>query len=69
MEKYTLEPNDILTPDQLADRLHVSRNWIYEKTRFRGSRDNPLPCLRMGRYLRFAWSEVIAWLHQNSATA
>jgi len=69
LEKYKLEPDDILTPDQLAERLQVSRNWIYEKTRCRGRNGNPLPCLKLGRYLRFAWTDVCAWLRASNATS
>ena len=36
-----LQPSDILTPDQLAQMLQVTRGWITSKTR--RSCDNPLP--------------------------
>ncbi len=58
-----LDPMDILTPEELATRLKVSVNWVYEKSRTRGKHGgSQLPCLRMGRYLRFAWPDVIAWM-------
>jgi excisionase family DNA binding protein len=53
-----LEPGDILTPEELAQRLKVRVRWIYEAVH--GS--NPLPCLRCGRYLRFSWPDVVAWM-------
>lgn len=55
-----LDPNDILRPDELARRLKVPESWIYEKTRTRCQ--NPLPCLRIGRYIRFDWKAVVEWL-------
>ncbi len=62
-----LEPDDILTPEQLAQRLQVSIGWVYEKSRERGAHNrNPLPVLRCGRYLRFDWNAVCAWLRSNS---
>lgn len=60
-----LEPADILTPEELAERLKVSINWVYEKSRTRGKHSGlPLPCLRMGRYLRFSWPDVCEWLRK-----
>jgi hypothetical protein len=62
----TLKPEDILTPEELAQRLKVSIGWIYEKSRLRGKYNGtPLPCLRMGRYLRFVWPEVVDWMRKS----
>jgi hypothetical protein len=62
-----LDPNDILTPEELADRLKVGLNWVYEKCRKRGKHGGvPLPCLRVGRYLRFSWPDVCDWLRSGS---
>jgi hypothetical protein len=62
----TLEAKDILTPAQLAKRLQVKISWVYESTRGRGRFGGPpLPVLRVGKYLRFAWPDVIEWLRTN----
>jgi excisionase family DNA binding protein len=58
-----LEPQDILTPDQLALRLSVSRSWVTEKCRTRGT--NPLPHYRIGKYVRFNWNAVSEWLERT----
>jgi hypothetical protein len=59
----TLKAEDILTPEELAERLKVGVGWVYEKSRLRGKHSGtPLPCLRMGRYLRFAWPDVVEWM-------
>jgi excisionase family DNA binding protein len=57
-----------ITPEDVAQLLGVSLGWIYAKSR-RRQRD-PLPCLRIGRYLRFERDTVIAWAraHCNAAT-
>jgi len=61
-----LEPSDILTPEQLAERLQVGLSWVYEKSRARGGHGSkPLPVLRCGRYLRFSWPDVVAWLRSD----
>jgi hypothetical protein len=58
-----MESGDILTANQLAERLQVGVNWVYEKSRSRGKHSGePLPVLRCGRYLRFYWPDVCVWL-------
>jgi predicted DNA-binding transcriptional regulator AlpA len=63
-----MEASDILTPEQLAERLQVSPSWIFEQTRQRAKarNKNPLPCIRLGKYLRFSWVQVCEWMGQNS---
>lgn len=57
------EATQILTVQQVADLLQIPKSSVYEQTRYRGSIGrSPLPCRRVGRYLRFISSEVDAWL-------
>jgi predicted DNA-binding transcriptional regulator AlpA len=60
-------PIEILTPQQLAERLQVKPSWIYEQTRNRSGVRNPdpLPHIKMGLYLRFDWRDVLAWLERQ----
>ncbi|HXP71777.1 MAG TPA: hypothetical protein VOA88_21050 [Candidatus Dormibacteraeota bacterium] len=65
-----VSPEDILTPEQLADRWQVKPSWVFEQTRKRAKIRNkgkvPLPCHRLGKkILRFYWPEVCEWLLQN----
>jgi hypothetical protein len=64
-----LEPSDLLTPDELAARLKVGKSWVFEQTRERARVRNktPLPCIRLGKYLRFSWVAVCEWMAQNSS--
>jgi predicted DNA-binding transcriptional regulator AlpA len=55
-----INPQDILTPNELASRLKVRPGWIYEKMRPR--QPHPLPVIKMGRFLRFHWPAVSEWL-------
>jgi hypothetical protein len=49
---HSMEPEDILTPEQLAKRLQVGVGWVYEQSRSRGEHSGKaLPVLRCGRYL------------------
>jgi len=63
-----LDPADILTPEQLAERLQVAKSWVFEQTRQRAKVRNkkPLPCIRLGKYLRFSWVQVCEWMAQNN---
>ena len=56
-----LEASDILTPEQLAERLQVPKSWVYKKAAQPGS----IPVIRCGRYLRFSWPDVCAWLRSK----
>jgi hypothetical protein len=62
-----LEPSDLLTPEELAARLKVPKSWVFEQTRERAKIRNsmPLPCIRLGKYLRFSWVQVCEWMAQN----
>jgi excisionase family DNA binding protein len=71
------DPSDILTEsvtestfrvprlsvldDELAARLKVKKTFIYEKMR-RAGLDGELPAMRVGKYLRFSWAAVSAWM-------
>jgi hypothetical protein len=64
----SLRPEDLLTPAELAERLKVSPSWVFEQTRQRAKvrSKSPLPCIRMGKYLRFSWPQVCEWLTRNN---
>lgn len=52
----------ILTVRQVAELLQIPVSSVYEKTRRRPNAAPPLPCRRVGKYLRFFEGEVMAWL-------
>ena len=63
------EEGDLLTPQQLLGRLQAKKCWLYKQTnranQNRKHNPDPLPTIRMGRYLRFSWKEVSAWLNRR----
>ena len=63
-DAWMLEP-----ADQLAARLAVPQTWVREKTRERAQlRDkDPLPVVRLGKYVRFNWPDIEKWLARQSA--
>ncbi len=70
---HTFQPfaDDPLTVEELAVRLKVKPSWVFEQTRTRAGVRNrdPLPHVKMGRYLRFSWAEVSAWLTRQRRKA
>lgn len=51
---------ELLTPAELAERLQVPASWVYQHTK--PSAQRPIPVLRVGRLLRFSWTDVEHWL-------
>jgi excisionase family DNA binding protein len=43
----------LLTVADVAAMLKVSKSWVYEHTRLRGSRGSGLPFIKVGKYVRF----------------
>jgi predicted DNA-binding transcriptional regulator AlpA len=58
----TGQVSKILTVAQVADLLQIPKSSVYEKTRHRRGCTPPLPCRRVGKYLRFFEAEILAWL-------
>ena len=53
----------VLTVEEVAERLQISKAAVYELTRFRQAVDTPrLPARKIGRSLRFISSEIDTWL-------
>ena len=66
------EPNlhDLLTVEDVAGLLKVSKSWVYEHTRSRGvPRSERLPCLKLGKYVRFEPAAVRAFITKRSKFA
>ena len=47
-------PKELLTPEELSEKLKVPITWVYEQSRM-----NTIPTHRLGRYVRFNLKEVI----------
>jgi hypothetical protein len=67
IEPGELDHKHVLTPEELAERLKVPVSWVYENTRTRAKVRNldPLPSIRLGKYLRFYWPEIEKWLEKR----
>lgn len=55
---------EILTVNEVAALLKMSRGQVYEMTRnrARARNEHPLPCLRINGNLRFRRADIDAWL-------
>ena len=49
----------LFTAAELAERLAVPKTWILES-----ARSGAMPCVRLGRYVRFDLGDVEAWLQE-----
>ena len=47
----------LLRPEEAAALLSVKTSWVYD-----AARTGKLPCLRVGRHIRFTRSMLEAWL-------
>jgi excisionase family DNA binding protein len=47
-------------PDQVAKQLAVKTSWVYEAVR-----SGQLPCLRIGRHIRFTRTMLEEWLQSR----
>ena len=52
----------LLTAPEVAERLNVPVSWVRQATR-----DDLIPHVRLGRYRRYSWAVVEAWLQENGA--
>lgn len=60
--KQMTEPEPLIDVEGLAEALLVDPSWIYGKTR-----QNLLPCVKVGKYYRFYLSEVLTSLKDQQA--
>jgi excisionase family DNA binding protein len=53
----------LLTVEELAKQLKVPKSWVYGKTRIKG--EDQIPCVRVGKYVRFRMPDVVGWLEHR----
>ena len=50
----------LLTAQELASQLKIPVSWIYSRTRIK-TKDS-IPCVRIGKYVRFNEEEIMEWI-------
>ena len=58
---------ELIDSAELASRWRVPESWIRNRTRERTPKDERIPCIRLGRYVRFEWgsSRLQHWLEKK----
>jgi excisionase family DNA binding protein len=51
-----------MTADEVAERLGMSRDWVYAEVRA-----GRIPHVRLGRYVRFRESSIADWVREIEA--
>jgi len=64
MSRSSGNPVELIDSAELANRWKVPESWIRNHTRARTPRDERIPCIRLGRYVRFEWGSPLLteWL-------
>jgi excisionase family DNA binding protein len=57
-----LQPEPLRDLSEISSLLGVPKSWVYERTR-----RNAIPLVRVGRYVRFRWSEVARWIETGES--
>jgi hypothetical protein len=57
----------LIDAPELASKWRVPVSWVRDRTRSRTPREHRIPCIRLGRYVRFKWpsAELDAWLERH----
>jgi excisionase family DNA binding protein len=64
------ELHELLTVEEVAALLKVSRSWVYEHTRSRGTaRAERLPYIKIGKYKRFDPLAVREFIRRRATSA
>jgi excisionase family DNA binding protein len=60
---------ELLTVEEVAALLKVSKSWVYEHTRSRGTpRSERLPYIKVGKYVRFDARALRAFIQKKCRT-
>jgi hypothetical protein len=65
-EKSFVIPVEVIDSAELAKRLNVPETWVRSRTNPKRTSD-PIPHLRLGRYVRFSWGseQLHEWLNRQ----
>ncbi len=54
---------NLLTIGQMAEKLKVNKSWLYSRTREIGP--GAIPRIKVGKYLRFRFDDVMNWIEEK----
>ena len=53
----------LLNIEELSQKLHVPKSWLYVRTRKTGP--GAIPKVKLGRYVRFQWEDIEKWIRSQ----
>jgi hypothetical protein len=64
MSQHSGRCSELINSVELAARWQVPESWVRNRTRPRTPKDERIPCIRLGRYVRFEWgsARLAQWL-------
>lgn len=64
MSQTGVDASDLIDSAELSARWRVPESWIRNHTRTRTPKEERIPCVRLGRYVRFEWgsARLSEWL-------
>jgi len=64
-----LDQPELIDSPELAKRWSVPESWVRDCVRTRSA--DPIPCVRLGRYVRFQWNapELTEWFERRKSAA
>ena len=67
MSRSSGDPAELIDSAELASRWKVPESWIRNHTRSRTPKDERIPYIRLGRYVRFEWGSprLAEWLAER----
>ena len=59
--------SEVIDAVELAARWRVPASWVRNRTRARTPANERIPCIRLGRYVRFEWGSapLMAWYERR----
>lgn len=64
-EKARDDQAEFLTVENIADRLKLPVSFFYAPVRRKGP--DPIPCLKIGKYIRYRLPDVMSWIEKSQA--
>ncbi len=67
MERTSMNTGEaeLLTGDELCQKLKVKKSFLYAPVRRKGP--DALPCIKIGKYIRYRLPDVMSWIEKNQA--
>ena len=59
----------LVTAEEIAKKLGVKPSWVHERTRNRCPEADRIPCIKLGKYVRFSELEIDASIQRGCKPA